>query len=104
MSKWAYGFGRIVPKPAIYLRPRRVGQNNSRTSGAGSACFPINDKIDTIKASSSIVMKKDNYVKFLLAFANRLTSSERLFNIKALISLPSRRYCRDGSFFVHIYE
>ena len=49
-------------------------------------------------------MKKDNYVKFLLAFTNRLTPSERLFNIKVLISLPSRHYCRDGSFFVHIYE
>ena len=50
-------------------------------------------------------MKKGNYVKFLLAFTNRLTSSERLFNIRALISLPSRRYCRDGSFlFIHNYE
>src|SRR3989344_1363378 len=56
MSKWAYGFGRIVPKPAIYLRPRRLGQDDSGTSVADSACFQINNKIDTIKTMSKVVL------------------------------------------------
>ena len=49
-------------------------------------------------------MKINNCSKILFTFGY-LTIEKSLFSIEALISLPSRYFCRDGSFLlIHNYE